>query len=91
MPIDWVAVIGVTGGILMFLIPILGLTARFALKPIVEAFQISRGTGPGSAEQLNLLAQQIGAIETRLEAMEHDLQLLAEAREFDEKLLEKGD
>jgi uncharacterized protein (DUF342 family) len=90
MPIDWVALIGVTGGILLFLIPVLGVTARFALKPIVEAFQISRGTGPGSAEQLNLLAQQIGAIETRLEAMEHDLQLLAEAREFDEKLLERG-
>jgi uncharacterized protein (DUF342 family) len=90
MPIDWVALIGVTGGILLFLIPVLGVTARFALKPIVEAFQISRGTGPGSAEQLNLLAQQIGAIETRLEAMEHDLQLLAEAREFDEKLIERG-
>jgi hypothetical protein len=91
MPIDWVAVIGVTGGILMFLIPILGLTARFALKPIVEAFQLSRGGGTGSAEQLNLLAQQVGAIEARLETMEHDLQLLAEAREFDEKLLERGD
>lgn len=91
MPIDWVALIGVTGGILLFLIPVLGITARFALKPIVEAFQLSRGTGGGSAEQLTLLAQQIGAIETRLEAMEHDLQLLAEAREFDEKLLERGD
>lgn len=90
MPIDWVALIGVTGAMLVLIIPVLGLTARFALKPIVEAFQMSRGTGPGSAEQLNLLAQQVGAIETRLEAMEHDLQLLAEAREFDEKLLERG-
>lgn len=91
MPIDLVAVIGVTGGILLFLIPVLGVTARFALKPIVEAFQLSRGAGAGSAQQLNLLAQQVGAIETRLEAMEHDLQLLTEAREFDEKLLERGD
>lgn len=91
MPIDLVAVIGVTGGILLFLIPVLGVTARFALKPIVEAFQLSRGAGTGSAQQLNLLAQQVGAIETRLEAMEHDLQLLTEAREFDEKLLERGD
>ena len=90
MPIDWVALIGVTGAMLVLIIPVLGLTARFALKPIVEAFQMSRGTGPGSAEQMNLLAQQVGAIETRLEAMEHDLQLLAEAREFDEKLLERG-
>lgn len=91
MPIDLVAVIGVTGGILLFLIPVLGVTARFALKPIVEAFQLSRGAGTGSAQQLNLLAQQVGAIETRLEAMEHDVQLLTEAREFDEKLLERGD
>jgi hypothetical protein len=91
MPIDWVALIGVTGALLLLLVPVLGLTARFALKPIVEAFQVSRGMGSGSAEQLNLLAQQVGAIETRLEAMEHDLQLLAEAREFDERLLAEGD
>jgi hypothetical protein len=38
LPIDLTALLAVFMGISIILIPIIGLTARFALKPTVEAF-----------------------------------------------------
>jgi len=37
LPVDLVALVSVILGISVVLVPVIGLTARFALKPVVEA------------------------------------------------------
>jgi hypothetical protein len=50
MPIELTGLIGTIGGILIVLIPVAGLTARFALKPIVEAITRVREVQGGNRE-----------------------------------------
>jgi hypothetical protein len=67
-PIDLTGLVAVVLGCLMLLIPIAGLTARFALKPVVEAIARVRDT-QNSRQAMDLL-------ERRLDLMEHQLQQL---------------
>jgi len=67
------------------LIPILGLTARFALKPTVEAL----GTllrQKGSEESLLLMERRMSLMEQQLELMEGTLRRVDEATSFDRQL-----
>ncbi len=88
---DIVAVIAVTGGLLTVLIPIAGLTARFALKPIVESIarlkEVQAGTSSGN---LALLDQRLSLLEQQMQSVEGSLKHLTEAREFDRQLSSGG-
>ncbi len=86
VPIDWVALAGVIMGTLIILIPVAGLTARFALKPIVEAVVRLRQT-PGAAEHLALLEQRMALLEQQQANTEADVGRLLEVQEFQENLL----
>jgi len=63
LPIDLPAVIGTTLGLLCLLLPMAGLTLRFALKPLVEAWGLRRG----SHEAIALLEKRIALLERELE------------------------
>ncbi len=83
-----VPVVAIVLGSLMFLIPIAGLTARFAFKPIVESMARLRelqAGAPGGAD-VQQLAQRVGKIEQQLEGIDVSLQRLIEAKEFDRQL-----
>ena len=83
-----VPVVAIVLGSLMFLIPIAGLTARFAFKPIVESMARLRelqASAPGSAD-VKELEQRVGKIEQQLEGMDVSLQRLIEAKDFDRQL-----
>ncbi len=86
VPVDWVALAGVIMGTLIILIPVAGLTARFALKPIVEAVARMRQTG-GAAEHLALLERRMALMEQQQANTESDVGRLLEVQEFQEKLL----
>jgi len=58
VPVDWVALAGVIMGTLIILIPVAGLTARFALKPIVEA--VARMRCPPTLGQLLGHSREVG-------------------------------
>lgn len=65
------------------LIPSLGLTARFALKPIVESmFRIRESLDRGRATEDPRLA----ALESRVSAMQETLDRVAQGVEFDRQL-----
>ena len=84
-PINLTSVIAVIMGISVVLIPVIGLTARFALKPVVEALSKvfeSRGT----EESLQIMDRRIGLLEAQIEGMESSMNRLAEARHFDAQL-----
>jgi len=82
---DLNGIIAVTGGLLIVLIPVAGLTARFALKPLIEtvarAMQARRGD-----EAMQLMERRMALLETEMSAMRAELQQIADGRAFDRKL-----
>ncbi len=67
-PIDLPAVLGVIVGGLFILIPTIGLTVRFALKPVLEAIANLRDA---HRERLDVdqLARRVAALERQLEGI----------------------
>jgi hypothetical protein len=51
MPIDLPAVLGISLGMMLFIIPVLGATVRWAIKPVLEALLQVGVIGPGSRGQ----------------------------------------
>jgi hypothetical protein len=85
LPIDLTSVIAVFMGISIVLIPVIGLTARFALKPTVEA--LSRVfESRGSEESVRMLEQRLSLLEQQLDAMEGSLRRIEDATRFDAQL-----
>ncbi|HSU15745.1 hypothetical protein [Longimicrobium sp.] len=74
----------VIGG-LAILIPIAGLTARVALKPIVEAMARYREL-KGTEDTVDLLERRIGLIEQQLDGVDRSLRVLVEDADFRRRL-----
>ena len=84
-PINLVEVIAVIMGISVVLIPVIGLTARFALKPAVEA--LSRVfESRGSDESLQIVERRLALLETQIEGIETSMKRLVETSGFDAQL-----
>jgi sensor histidine kinase YesM len=76
-----------TLGILTVLIPIAGLTARFALKPIVEAIARMREVQAGATgRELSLLEQRVSLLEQQYQTLDHSVERIAEIKDFDRQL-----
>ena len=76
-----------TLGILTVLIPIAGLTARFALKPIVEAIARMREVQAGSTgRELSVLEQRVALLEQQYQSLDSTVERIAEVKEFDRQL-----
>ncbi len=85
LPIDLTALLAVFMGVSIVLVPIIGLTARFALKPTVEAF--SRVFDKrGSDEAISIVERRMALIEQQLESIESSVQRFAETADFDQQL-----
>lgn len=76
-----------TLGILTVLIPIAGLTARFALKPIVEAIARMKEVQAGATgRELNVLEQRVALLEQQYQALDSTVERIAEIKDFDRQL-----
>ena len=85
MPIDLTALLAVFMGISIVLIPVLGITARFALKPTVEA--LSRFFDKkGNEETISILERRIALMEQQIESMESNVHRLVETTESHREL-----
>ena len=85
MPVDWTGLAAIIMGSLIFLVPIAGLTARFALKPIAEAvarFQEARG----SQDQLHMIEQRLQLLERQQSDLQEIVERLDEVVEFHDQL-----
>jgi len=85
LPVDLTALIGTILGISVVLVPVIGLTARFALKPVVEAL--------GKTFEHRALDETVRILERRVELQEQQIEMLqssvrqvSEGREFDRQL-----
>lgn len=85
LPVDLTALLAVFMGTLIVLIPIAGVTARFALKPIAEAMAKIKSS-QGANEQLALMQQRLELMEQQLAAMESDVYRIKEVSEFHAQL-----
>lgn len=81
VPVDLVGLVSVIMGISVVLVPVIGLTARFALKPTVEA--LSRFfEHKGLDETVHILERRLALMEQQIESMEGSVRRLAEISEF---------
>lgn len=83
LPVNLVALVAVVMGCLAFLIPIAGVTARFALKPMAEAIARMRESG-ATRETIQLL-------ERRMALLEHEQQSVSDIRKDMERLVQALD
>ena len=84
-PINLTSIIAVIMGISVVLIPVIGLTARFALKPVVEALSKvfeSRGTN----ESLQIMERRMALLESQMESLGDSLNRVEAATHFDAQL-----
>jgi hypothetical protein len=81
-----IPIIAIIMGSLIFLIPIAGFTARFALKPIVEAFGRMREIQAGPSHELGILEQRVALLEQQLSILEGTVQNAVAARHLDRRL-----
>jgi len=72
-------------GSLTILIPIAGITARIALKPIVEAMARYREV-KGSDDAVVMLERRMSLMEEQLHGMDRSLRLLVEDADFRRRL-----
>ena len=85
---DVVALTAIVMGMLVVLIPVAGLTLRFAIKPITEAVAMFRD-GNMDRQKVDLLERRMTLLEQEmhgLEGMREDLARVIEAAEFQREL-----
>ncbi len=85
MPVDVTALVAVILGCSMVLIPIIGITARFALKPTVEALSRFFET-KGTDQTVKVLDRRVQLLEQQLEYMENSMRRIEEVSDFHAQL-----
>ena len=88
LPIDVVGLVAVIMGTLIVLIPVAGMTLRYALKPVVSVLDRYL-RGQEKAEANRLAERRLAILEEQLDDMQRTLARLAEGAEFDARL-ERG-
>ena len=89
LPIDVVALVSVILGISIVLVPVLGLTARFALNPAVEALA-KLFEARGVEDALSILERRVELQEQEIAMLHQTIRGLADAQEFDRRLVGSG-
>jgi hypothetical protein len=88
LPVDLVALTAIVLGCLMFLIPIAGLTARFAIRPITEAMA-KMNAGGADRQSLQLLERRLALLEQEthgISELRGELQRLTAELDFQRQL-----
>jgi len=86
LPIDLTSLIATILGISIVLVPVIGITARFALKPTVEA--LSRlFEHKGLDDTVQILERRIELQEHQIDALESTVRRLGEVTDFNRELL----
>ena len=84
-PIDLTAVLAIFMGMMVVLIPITGLTARFALKPVVESFA-KVFQSKAVEETMAITDRRVALLEQQIEVMDETIRRLTDAHDFDAQL-----
>jgi len=85
---DMVAMLAVSGGILIVLIPIAGLTARFALKPLIESVTAAMRVRAGSGGDVQGIERRMAQLEQEVTSLRAEVARAADGAAFDRRLAE---
>ena len=80
-----IPIVAILVGGLIILIPIAGITARFALKPIMQAFGQMKAS-QGADQRTAYLEQRLALLEEQFHMIERDHQRLVEESDFRKQL-----
>ncbi len=72
-PVNLSDVLGIVGGMLIVLIPVIGVTIRFAAKPLVEALKAVGVLGPQSAVAGSASARDVELLSRRVLELEQEV------------------
>lgn len=81
LPVDIVALVAVFMGISIVLIPVIGITARFALKPTVEALA-RLFEHKGLEDTVGVMERRMALLESQMESIDHSVKQISEAVDF---------
>ncbi|HET8653900.1 MAG TPA: hypothetical protein VFL93_00105 [Longimicrobiaceae bacterium] len=84
-PIDLTAIVAIVMGSLTILIPVAGITARFALKPVAESIARMR-EGQAASQTTALLERRVALLEQQLQGMESTVGRLEDEHDFQRQL-----
>ena len=85
LPVDIVSLVAVIGGLSLVLIPVAGLTLRFALKPVVETIGGFMAAREAKAS-LELVERRLDLMEQHMELLQSSMERVVTATEFDAQL-----
>ena len=85
---DIVPILAISGSILVVLIPIAGLTARFALKPLIESITDAMRVRQGGDVQG--MERRMAMLEKELASLRGEVQKVADGAAFDRSLARGG-
>ena len=85
LPIDITSLVAVILGISVVLVPVIGLTARYALSPAVQALAKAFET-KGMEETVRILERRMELQEQEIALLTQSVHALTEGRDFDRKL-----
>ena len=85
LPIDITALIATILGISIVLVPVIGLTARYALSPTVQALA-KAFESRGSDETIRILERRIDLQEQEMAGLRTAVQGIEDAHDFERKL-----
>ncbi len=85
LPIDITGIVAIVMGMLVVLIPIAGVTARFALKPVVESFAMLF-QDQRIQDTVAITERRVALLESQIESLEHQLSQVKDAQDFDRRL-----
>jgi hypothetical protein len=85
MPIDLTAIVAIVMVFSCALIPIAGITLRFAIKPAVEAL-VKAFDNRGLEDTVGVLERRLGLLEHQMDSIDSTVHRLAEALEFQNEL-----
>ena len=85
LPVNLTAIVAVIMAFATVLIPILGFTARYALKPLVEALG-GFFDRKGAEETLHLLERRLDIMQQQIEGLQESLHRMEDVRDFHEQL-----
>jgi hypothetical protein len=84
-PTDLVPLVAVVMGISVILIPVIGFTARYVLRPFQDALA-QYVQGRGNDDSVRILERRMALMEQQLEGMESTLNRIADAADFHREL-----
>lgn len=85
LPVDLVGLLAVFMGISIVLVPVIGITARFALKPTVEALA-RLFEHRGVEESVAIMERRMALLEQQMESLDNSVKQLSEVADFHRQL-----